>query len=198
MQRRSRSGQPASGKEANRVRIIGGRWRGRKLAFPDVEGLRPTGDRIRETLFNWLAPVLPGGRCLDLFAGSGALGFEALSRGASLCVMVERNPVAVHCLQDSRQQLGADTSSIVAMDARNWLAQATGTFDLVFLDPPFADTGLSPHLLVEQLSAAGLLAGDAWIYVEQPADSPAMLPSGFALHRSQQAGKVSYGLWRRT
>lgn len=189
--------KPASGRDANRVRIIGGRWRGRKLAFPDGEGLRPTGDRIRETLFNWLAPLLPGANCVDLFAGSGALGFEALSRGAARCVMVERNPAAARCLQDARQTLGADGAEIVVTDVRDWLLRTTEIFDLVFVDPPFADKKLSPEVLVKQLHAQGLLANDALVYVEQPVEETLALPSGFSLHRSQQAGKVRYSLWRK-
>ncbi len=144
-------------KRDNRVRIIGGRWRGRKLRFPDGDGLRPTGDRIRETLFNWLMPALPAARCLDLFAGSGALGFEALSRGAASCMLVERNPQAVKCLQDAKLLLEADTAAIIAADSAHWLSTATGVFDIVFIDPPFADASLVPAALVATLEQRGLL-----------------------------------------
>lgn len=198
MQRQSSNGNPASAARENRVRIIGGRWRGRKLTFPHVEGLRPTGDRIRETLFNWLAPVLRGARCVDLFAGSGALGFEALSRGAACCVMVERNPAAVRCLRAAQQLLAVgDIASIVAVDAQDWIATASGTFEIVFLDPPFADLSLSPAMLVEQMQGRGLLAADVSIYVEQASDKPQVIAAGFVAHRSQPAGQVRYSLWRR-
>lgn len=182
----------------NRVRIIGGRWRGRKLHFPDGAGLRPTGDRIRETLFNWLQPVLPGARCLDLFAGSGALGFEALSRGAASCVLVEQNPQAWRCLQQARQLLDTEDATIIHADSKSWLASATGPFDIVFIDPPFAEASLSPDILVALLLQRQLLADDALLYLEQPAGhSPLLLP-GLVPHRQQQAGQVSYGLWRRS
>lgn len=180
----------------NRVRIIGGRWRGRKLHFPDGAGLRPTGDRIRETLFNWLQPVLPDAHCLDLFAGSGALGFEALSRGAASCVMVEQNPQALQCLQQARQLLGADNAAIKHADSRIWLTSATGAFDIVFIDPPFADPSLVPATLVTLLLQRQLLSRDALVYIEQPADREPYLPAGFVQYRQQRAGQISYSLWR--
>lgn len=181
----------------NRVRIIGGRWRGRKLHFPDGEGLRPTGDRIRETLFNWLMPVLPAARCLDLFAGSGALGFEALSRGADSCVLLERNAQAVRCLQEAKQLLSAEGAAVIAADSLQWLSSAAGTFDIVFIDPPFADASLSPTVIVDTMEQRGLLAADPWIYVEQPAGLLQNLPTGFMQHRNQRAGQVNYSVWRR-
>jgi 16S rRNA (guanine966-N2)-methyltransferase len=181
----------------NRVRIIGGCWRGRKLNFPDGEGLRPTGDRIRETLFNWLAPALPAARCLDLFAGSGALGFEALSRGATSCVLLDRNPQAVKCLQEAKRLLSADGATVIAADGLQWLSAAIGTFDIVFVDPPFADVSLAPAVIVETMVQRGLLAADPWIYVEQPASHPQNIPAGFVQYRCQRAGQVSYSLWRR-
>lgn len=181
----------------NRVRIIGGCWRGRKLQFPDGAGLRPTGDRIRETLFNWLAPVLPGARCLDCFAGSGVLGFEALSRGAVACVLLERNAQAVHCLQESKQVLAAGGAQVLAVDTLQWLASASAVFDIVFIDPPFADVSLVPAAIVSTLEQRGLLADAPWIYVEQAASTVQQLPEGFVQYRSQRAGQVSYSVWRR-
>lgn len=181
----------------NRVRIIGGCWRGRKLRFPDGEGLRPTGDRIRETLFNWLAPVLPEAHCLDCFAGSGVLGFEALSRGAVECVLVERNAQAVQCLRETKQLLSAEGATVIAADSMQWLASAVGVFNIVFIDPPFSDAALMPAVIVNTLAQRGLLAADPWIYVEQPASTAPSLPAGFVLHRSQRAGQVNYSLWRR-
>ncbi|HSC75781.1 MAG TPA: 16S rRNA (guanine(966)-N(2))-methyltransferase RsmD [Pseudomonadales bacterium] len=181
----------------NRVRIIGGRWRGRQLHFPDGEGLRPTGDRIRETLFNWLMPVLPEARCLDLFAGSGALGFEALSRGAASCALVERNAQATRCLLEAKQLLSADGATVIAADGMHWLATVTGIFDIVFIDPPFADTSLAPTAIIEAMAQRELLSSDPWIYVEQPVSSQQSAPAGFVQYRSQRAGQVSYSLWRR-
>ena len=184
-------------KTDNRVRIIGGQWRGRKIAFADGEGLRPTGDRIRETLFNWLMPVLPDARCLDVFAGSGVLGFEALSRGAAQCTLLERNAQAVRSLRMAQQQLGAETANIVLADSVSWLGSASTGFDIVFIDPPFADSTLSPAAVVASLEQYKLLAEDPWIYVEQPATVLMAPPEGFATYRQQRAGQVCYALWRR-
>lgn len=180
----------------HRVRIIGGCWRGRKLPFPESEGLRPTGDRIRETLFNWLMPVLPGAHCLDLFAGSGALGFEALSRGAADCVMLERNPAVFRQLQANRQLLSAESCLLQLSDTRQWLANAVGAFNIVFIDPPFADTSLAADRIMLTLLQRGLLASNALVYVEQPSSYPLPAVPGMLVHRQQQAGQVSYSLWR--
>lgn len=193
----SRTATSSHARGENRVRIIGGRWRGRKIRFPDGEGLRPTGDRIRETLFNWLQPLLPGSDCLDLFAGSGVLGFEALSRGAASCVLVENNPQALRCLHESGQLLATADARIVSADAMQWLASAEGCFDIVFIDPPFADLSLAPARLVELMQERQLLSGTVAVYVEQPADRPVILPDGFVVHRQQRAGQVCYSLWRR-
>lgn len=183
----------------NLVRIGGGLWRGRKLDFPDVEGLRPTPDRVRETLFNWLAPMLPGCHCLDLFAGSGALGFEAASRGAAEAVLVERDARAIDYLRDHQQRLEAQQIRIVQADALRFLSGAPRQFDLVLLDPPF---GLG--LLEATLAALepGWLAPTAWIYLEaeRSVDAEtlnALLPAGFELFRSKAAGQVGYHLARR-
>lgn len=190
--------KPSSRKSDNRVRIIGGHWRGRKVTFVAGEGLRPTGDRIRETLFNWLTPVLRDARCLDLFAGSGVLGFEALSRGAAHCTLVERNPQAVRCLQATQQQLETDAAHIVLADSVFWLSSVSTAFDIVFIDPPFADAALSPAALVAMLDQRGWLTDDPWIYFEQSVTVPAITPEGFTLFRQQRAGQVCYGLWRRS
>lgn len=185
---------PASARD-NRVRIIAGRWKGRKISFPDGNGLRPTGDRVRETLFNWLMPVLPGMRCLDLFAGSGALGLEALSRGAAHCVLVEQNPEAVRHLQVSLTLLCTPDATIVCADAKQWLDSASGVFDLLLLDPPFADKSINVQHIVHTLVSRGLLALKAWIYLEQA--SADVLPhfAGFQLYRQQQVGLVRVSLW---
>lgn len=181
----------------NRVRIIAGTWRGRKLPFPSSEGLRPTGDRIRETLFNWLAPYLPNARVLDMFAGSGALGFEALSRGAAHCLMLEKTPAVAQSLQQNAQTLGANNLQLHAGCAEAWLTQAASEpFDVVFIDPPFAVQTLNQSTLAAQLAARGLLNDGALIYVEQARDTPLALPAGFSLHRSLNAGQVTCALWR--
>ena len=179
------------------IRIIGGRWRGRRLAVPPGKGLRPTPDRVRETLFNWLAARLAGARCLDLFAGSGALGLEALSRGAAKAVLVERAaPVARH-LREQVATLGAEGATVVQSDARRFLegevAAAGGPFELVFLDPPFDSNLLDPAMAA--LEAGGWLAEGAAIHVESPAGGaePAW-PEGWQPHRGHVHGEVRYDL----
>ena len=147
---------------SNHVRIIGGQWRSRIVHFPDSPGLRPTPDRVRETLFNWLGQRLDGLECLDLFAGSGALGFEALSRGASRVVMVEASREAVEALRRSAQALGAQQAVIVAGDALAWLKRSEGRFDLAFVDPPYASTLLAGAL--QELPAS--LKPGASVYCE--------------------------------
>ena len=120
------------------LRIIGGEWRGRKIHFPPVQAIRPTPDRVRETVFNWLQGVTPGSRCLDLYAGSGALGFEALSRGAREVVFVDVEPAVVRHIGDTLRNLGCDRGRTVRADAAGFLAQPATPFDVIFLDPPFA------------------------------------------------------------
>ena len=181
----------------NQVRIIGGEHRGRRLHFPDGRGLRPTADRVRETLFNWLQGRVAGARVLDLFAGSGALGLEALSRGAAEAVFVERAAPAVRALRDNLRLLGlAERARVVQGEARRYLAGASGPFDLVFLDPPFADDLLAAS--AEALSAHGLLAPGAWIYLEQDAhrDWPS-LPADWQPRREGRAGQAAFRLMQR-
>jgi 16S rRNA (guanine966-N2)-methyltransferase len=175
------------------LRIIGGRNRGRRLPIPDQAGLRPTADRVRETLFNWLAPVMSGARCLDLFAGSGALGLEAASRGAAAVVLVERNPVVARQLLANVQTLGAEGVTVVQADALAWLAGPVSPFNLVFLDPPFADALLEPACAL--LASRGWLAAGARVYLEtgERGGFPT-LPDGWELIREQTAGQVRYGL----
>jgi 16S rRNA (guanine966-N2)-methyltransferase len=177
------------------VRIIGGRWRGRKLRFPAAEGLRPTPDRVRETVFNWLQPVIAGARCLDLFAGSGALGFESLSRGAREVVFVERDAQVASYLEATLQALAPGQGRVVRTDGVGFLGGPAQPFDIVFVDPPFA-SGLLPAAL-ERLSRPGWLAGGAFVYVEDAAREGApVLPAGWTLHRSKRAGEVGYHLAR--
>jgi 16S rRNA (guanine966-N2)-methyltransferase len=183
--------------ERNRLRIIGGEWRGRKLSFPAIPGLRPTPDRVRETLFNWLREVLPGARCLDLFAGSGALGLEALSRGAAEVVMVDHNPVVVAQLREHCRQLKAHNASVVQAEARVFLQETPQPFDIVFLDPPFNGGLLAPCLA--ELAARHWLTPTARLYLETDRRSPLPpLPADWTILRHKQAGQVGYYLLQRT
>ena len=182
--------------QANRVRIIGGELRGRRLAFPDVDGLRPTGDRIRETLFNWLQPVIAGARCLDLFAGSGALGFEAASRGAGRVVMLDADARVIAALKANVSALGLDNVEVQRGAAPAWLEGAAQPFDVVFLDPPFGQGLLAPCCAL--LESRGWLAPQARVYLEISArDDWPLLPKSWELLREQRAGRVRYGLARR-
>ncbi|MBU1188238.1 MAG: 16S rRNA (guanine(966)-N(2))-methyltransferase RsmD [Gammaproteobacteria bacterium] len=155
--------------ERGTVRIIGGQWRGRKLQVAAVEGLRPSSDRARETLFNWLQPWLADAVCLDLFAGSGALGFEALSRGAASAVMLEQAPIVVATLQRQQQLLQADTVQIMQADALSWLrdTEVAEEFDLVFVDPPWQLQ--CQQQVLASLRQRGWLSTAALVYVELPA-----------------------------
>jgi 16S rRNA (guanine966-N2)-methyltransferase len=179
------------------LRIVGGEWRGRKIRFPPVAAIRPTPDRVRETLFNWLQPVIAGSRCLDLFAGSGALGLEALSRGAAEVVFVDSDPAVVRHLAATLAQLGGSARGrVVHADARAFLDGPAQRFDLVFLDPPFAAPVLPATC--QRLEQGGWLAAQALVYLEAPAAAAAPeLPTGWTLHRSKRAGEVGYHLARR-
>lgn len=187
---------PPSRRRPNELRIIGGEWRGRRLSFPGLPGLRPTPDRVRETLFNWLSPVVEGARCADLFAGSGALGLEALSRGAAGVTFIDNQPEVVRQLRESLQRLqAAGRGEVVCADAARWLDSATGPYRIAFVDPPFA-AGLGAGML-PALAAAGLMEHGGWVYVEQAADQPPPgAPEGWSLHRQGRAGGVGYYLFR--
>ena len=177
------------------VRIIGGEWRGRRLPVLDAPGLRPTADRIRETLFNWLAPVISGMRCLDLFAGTGVLGIEALSRGAAEAWFVERDPAVARALEDALRRLGAGNARVMTADALRYLAGAPRPFDLVFLDPPFGDVAVGPPGDLCTLLDGGWLAGGARVYLEMPeAIELPGLPSRWTVLREKTAGNVRYAL----
>lgn len=177
-----------------RLRIIGGEWRSRVLPVLDQPGLRPTPDRVRETLFNWLQHQLPGAQCLDLFAGSGALGFEAASRGASRVVLVEQAADACKILKQNMAKLNAgERMQLVQGDALQWLKQCDQSFDLVFVDPPYA-AGLLPEVCA-LLARPGCLADEARVYLEQPSDRPLPeLPVGWRVIREKKAGQVGYYL----
>ena len=184
------------GERAQQLRVIAGRWRSRRLSFPELPGLRPTPDRVRETLFNWLAPILPGVRCLDLFAGSGALGIEALSRGAAEAVFVERHPLAIRALRENLARLKAEGARVEPGEALTWLRQPGTPFEIVLLDPPFGQGLLEP--VCAALETGGWLAETAWIYLEAEAELPPLsLPAHWRLYREKRAGAVAYCLARR-
>ncbi|AWH88599.1 16S rRNA (guanine(966)-N(2))-methyltransferase [Limnobaculum parvum] len=182
--------------KTGQIRIIGGQWRGRKLPVPDSPGLRPTTDRVRETLFNWLAPVLDEARCLDCFAGSGALGFEALSRYAGKTVLLESERSIAQQLQQNLQRLNSDKGQVIHTNALQWLAQAGTPFDVVFLDPPFRRNLLTETFTL--LEQQGWLANEAWIYVEAETEHAVSdAPANWHLHREKTAGQVAYRLYVR-
>ena len=177
-----------------KIRIIAGEYRGRRIAVPDRTGLRPTPDRVRETLFNWLGQTLEGLACLDLFAGSGALGFEAASRGAARVVMVEHDRVVFAGLKKTRDTIGAKQVALVLEDAFTYLKRANQGFDVVFLDPPFGQNALPA--VFRQLGMRGGLSQGARVYVES--DAPYAAGEGWRELKRARAGQVSYQLfeWR--
>ncbi|MFP5441888.1 MAG: 16S rRNA (guanine(966)-N(2))-methyltransferase RsmD [Gammaproteobacteria bacterium] len=183
--------------EQNSVQVIGGRWRGRRIRFPDGEGLRPTPSRLRETLFNWLAPTLRDSRVLDLFAGSGVLAIEALSRGAREAVLVDASPAACAQLDRELAALGDAEAVVVRADALAFLARHSGgPFNLVFLDPPYHRGLLAPAM--QALEARGLLAAGAMIYVEsEMTPGYDIVPPNWRLHRRQESGQVCSSLYQR-
>ena len=180
--------------QPGQVRIIGGKWRNTRLRVPAIAGLRPTADRVRETLFNWLTPCLAGARVLDLFAGSGALGIEAISRGAQACVLVERHRQLYAQLCERVDHLHAKPQlEVIQADAIGWLKQApVHAFDLVFCDPPFDQVlwhalypVLTPHLMP-----------GAWVYIESPAICRADPPPSYQLNRQGRTAQAHFALYR--
>ena len=180
---------------AGKIRIIGGVWRGRKLTVPDHPGLRPTPDRVRETLFNWLAGAIGGARCLDLFAGAGALGFEALSRGARSVMLVEQDRQLAQQLRTARSTLDAQQAQIVCAEALAWLEQAHEPFDIVFLDPPFHREYVKKTCAL--LTNKGHLTPAAYVYTETEPGATPRCPALQALKQAR-AGQVEYSLYRYT
>ncbi|HUG23215.1 16S rRNA (guanine(966)-N(2))-methyltransferase RsmD [Piscinibacter sp.] len=178
------------------VRIIGGQWKRSKLPVADRPGLRPTPDRVRETLFNWLGQDLTGWRCLDAFAGSGALGFEAASRGAAEVVLVERDAALVRSLRDAQQRLSATTLRVEAADALAFMRRANpGAYDLVFVDPPFDADRFDAALA----AAAPLVVPGGFVYLEadRAFDDAAVAALGLQVHRHSKAGSVHFHLLQR-
>lgn len=187
--------QPHGGQ--GHLRIIGGQWRSRKLGFPEAPGLRPTPDRVRETLFNWLAAHIEGAKVLDAFTGSGALYLEALSRGASMALALDANATAISSLRHNLDLLGCATGQLLQSDALKYLeTQTPSAFDLIFLDPPFHQNLLPATCTL--LEEKGWLAERAWIYTESETPPSALqMPATWRLHREKKAGQVYYSLWQR-
>ena len=194
MANRRQSDRNAGGPPPGRLRIVAGKWRSRLLPVANVAGLRPTSERVRETLFNWLAPNIAGARCLDLFAGSGALGLEALSRGATHVHFVENSQQAVTVIRANIDVLQASGATVSQIDALRYLQAKDGNcFDLVFLDPPFADENLEE--LCRLLQQSGRLADRAKVYLEQDkGQNVPALPDGWTVLRDKTAGNVRYSL----
>lgn len=183
---------------SNQVRIIAGQWRGRRLPILDIHGLRPTGDRVRETAFNWLGPKVIGARCLDLFAGSGALGLEALSRGAHSVVFVEQSREALgHLVQSTATWPGIEKADFVRADAIQWLQGPSEGFDLIFVDPPF-DAGLAQETL-QALAERGWIKDGGLVYLERPknqSDPHTWLDPCWQVDRQKALGQVEISLLR--
>lgn len=182
--------------KSGNVRIIAGRFRGRRLKVPMQSDLRPTPDRVRETLFNWLAPYLPGSRCLDMFAGSGVLGMEALSRGAAYVTFVDRAPEVVHLLKEELVAFGVANAEVYQANAPAQLRHAPAPYDIVFLDPPY-DKDLLPACC-SHLEEQHFLSADAFIYLEaRDVITDNALPANWRMIKSKQAGQVAYHLAKR-
>jgi len=176
----------------NQIRIIAGKWRGSKLTFPSLPGLRPTSDRLREAVFSWLQPKIVGATCLDAFAGSGALGFEALSRGAKNVVMLDQSAAVIQVLTQHAERLDAENAEIIKTDALGYFEQKPSSFDLIFLDPPFGKALLARCLA--EIIEHHLLAKGGLIYLES--EHPIELPAGFEVFREKKMGDVFAALFR--
>jgi 16S rRNA (guanine966-N2)-methyltransferase len=199
--RRNRNSKPAPHHLENDsfVRIIGGDWRSRKLSFPESEGLRPTPDRVRETLFNWLQAYTPAAKCLDLFSGSGALAFEALSRGAAHATLIDASRLVCSSLKQNLHELKAQNAEVLETDATQWLLQQAKSefrYDLVFLDPPFNKNLVSG--ICQLLEENQVLADGSMIYIETERSLNTLsVPDNWQLYRDKQAGDVNYRLYKR-
>ncbi|VAX14288.1 16S rRNA (guanine(966)-N(2))-methyltransferase [hydrothermal vent metagenome] len=196
MRRKKAINRSRASAQRNQLRIIGGDWRGRKLGFPDLPGLRPTPDRVRETLFNWLTPMIRHASCLDLFSGSGALGLEALSRGAAKVVLVDSQPPVIASLQQNIAVLQAgERVCLQQCDARQYLQSLTECFDLIFLDPPYHQNLLQP--CIDSLYQQKALKPQGYLYFEANRDEALpQLPAAWAVYRQKSAGQIVYCLVR--
>jgi 16S rRNA (guanine966-N2)-methyltransferase len=193
----SSGGSHGRGAQSRVIRVIGGAMRGRRWRFPDIPDIRPTPDRVRETLFNWLGTHVVGARCLDLFAGSGALGLEALSRGASGVVFVEQHAAITRALSDLIAEWNVQGAEVARADAFSYLRGAAQPFDIVFLDPPFSGGLVAPAAAL--LEERGWLAPNALIYMECAAREPLpALPQAWTERKAKQAGEVGYYLYARS
>lgn len=189
--------QKSRNKLCNQVRIIGGRFRGRKITFQDRPGLRPTPDRVRETLFNWLSPMIATAQCLDLFAGSGALGFEALSRGAQQVTFVDREASVVNAIKQQLALFAVTNAAVYQANIPQQIASPTEPYNLIFMDPPFEQNLIA--ISCNWLEQQDWLAKEVWIYIEAEAElSPLPVPSSWQLMRHKTAGKVAYNLLKRS
>ena len=190
---RNRQLKPAKNATGH-IRIIAGKWRGRKLPVHDIQGLRPTTDRVKETLFNWLMNDIHATNCLDCFAGAGALGFEALSRGAAHATFIEKDQQAAKQLQANKTLLQADNATIIHGDCLTTLPTFNQPFDLIFIDPPFRQQLAAQT--IQLLESNQLLAPGALIYLETENElGEITLPSHWTLHKQKTAGQVSYSLY---
>lgn len=192
-QQSKRTSSSPHAKKTGQFRIIGGKWKGRKLRFIEVEGLRPSLDRIRETLFNWLQNEIHGARCLDLFAGSGAIGIEALSRGAAKTSFVELNRKAFHQLEENLGLVNADNVHVVHGDAFEFIASNQQPFDIIFLDPPF-HKGITQKV-IEHLAEAEWLKPEALIYIEVEQGLELNIPENWSELKDKKAGQLQYKLF---
>lgn len=176
------------------IRIIGGRYRGKKLSFPALNGLRPTPDRVRETVFNWLMHDIYNARCLDAFAGSGALGFEAFSRGAAKVVMIEQSGQAFKNLVHLNQSFPSTNATIIQADACDYIKQAKDQFDIIFLDPPF-NKNILPQC-IQLLEQSSLLVDNGLLYIESEKEI-LLNPARWNKRKYKQSGQVAYGLYQK-
>ncbi|MDL0430886.1 16S rRNA (guanine(966)-N(2))-methyltransferase RsmD [Marinobacter sp. TBZ242] len=192
----ARNQKPRPTTSGGELRIIGGDWRSRKLRFPEAGGVRPTPARTRETLFNWLSFHLAGSRCLDLFAGSGALGLEALSRGAGTTVFVDHTAELAQALRNNLRLLKSDNGEVTCQNVDTYLSQRPAKpFDILFMDPPFRQGWLEK--LFPLIADNGWIKPGSWIYVEHESEMPTpTAPANWALHRQKTAGQVTYCLFR--
>ena len=192
----ARTQKPRPASNGGELRIIGGDWRSRKLRFPEAGGVRPTPARTRETLFNWLTHHLPGSRCLDLFAGSGALGLEALSRGAGPTTFVDHTPALAQALRSNLRLLKSENGEVACQAVDTYLAQPPAKLvDILFMDPPFRQGWLEK--LFPMIADNGWVKPGGWIYAEHESDMPTpSAPANWTLHRQKTAGQVTYCLFR--
>lgn len=182
--------------ETGELRIIAGEWRSRRLTFPAVGGVRPTPSRVRETLFNWLMPALPGARCLDLFAGSGVLGLEALSRGARETQFIDHTRALCDALKSNLGLLKSDGGHVICQDVTGFLSQpASEPFDILLMDPPFRQDWL--ERLLPLIADNGWVDDGSWVYIEHESELASLaIPESWSLHREKTAGQVCYRLYR--